>query len=61
MADATENYPKFEVCAVVTLLQAEGMSQSEVLGRLVSVYDQKVCSLKELSVRCNKFQHGGRH
>jgi hypothetical protein len=29
MAIATGNYSKFEVCTVVTFLQAEGMSQQD--------------------------------
>jgi hypothetical protein len=31
-----ENYSKFEVCTVVRFLQAEGVGQSEIHGRLVS-------------------------
>jgi hypothetical protein len=44
------------VCAVVTLLEAEGVSQNEIHHRLVSVYSQKVFSQKE--VWCNKFKDG---
>jgi hypothetical protein len=32
-----ENYSKFEVCKVVRLLQAEGLSESEIHRRLGSV------------------------
>jgi hypothetical protein len=50
MAGAFENYSKFEVSMVVRFLQAEGMSQSKIHRRLVSVYGQNVFSLKEVSV-----------
>jgi hypothetical protein len=35
-AGVNENYSKFEVCAVVRFLQAEGVSQSKIHCRLVS-------------------------
>jgi hypothetical protein len=50
MAGRIENYSKFEVCMVVRFLQAEGVSQSEIHRRLVSVYGQKVFRQKEVSV-----------
>jgi hypothetical protein len=50
MAGVIENYSKFEVRAVVRFLQADGVSQSEVHLRLVSVYGQNVFSRKEVSV-----------
>lgn len=58
MAGVTGNYSKFEVCTVVRFLQAEGVSQSKIHCRLVSVYGQKVFSRKEVSVWCNKFKDG---
>jgi hypothetical protein len=58
MADVIENDSKFEVHAVVRFYQAEGVSQSEIHRRLVSVYDQNVFSGKEVFVWCNKFKHG---
>jgi transposase len=58
MAGVIENYSKFEVRAVVRFLHAEGVSQSEIHHRLVSVYGQNVFSRKEVAVWCNKFKHG---
>jgi transposase len=58
MAGVIENYSKFEVYAVARFLQAEGVSQSEIHRRLVSVYGQNVFSRKEVSVWCNKFKDG---
>jgi hypothetical protein len=37
MAGVVDNYSKFEVRVVVRFLQAEGVSQSEIHLRLVSV------------------------
>jgi hypothetical protein len=42
MAGVVENYSKFEVCAAVRFLQAEGASRSEVLRRSASVYGRNV-------------------
>jgi hypothetical protein len=56
MASVIENYSKFEVRGVVRFLQAEGVSQSEIHRRLVSVYGQNVFSQNEVSVWCNKFK-----
>jgi hypothetical protein len=53
MASVMENYSKFEVNAVVRLLQAEGQSQSDMHQRLVSVKGRK-----EGSVWHNKFNVG---
>jgi hypothetical protein len=50
MAGVTENYSEFEVSALVTFLQVEGVSQDEIDRRLMSVYGQKVFSRKEVSV-----------
>jgi hypothetical protein len=47
MAGVIENYSKFEVRAVVRFWQVEGVSQSEIHRRLMSVYGQKFFSLKE--------------
>jgi hypothetical protein len=47
MACVVENYSKIEVLAVVGFLQAEGVSQSEINRRLVSVYGWNVSSRKE--------------
>jgi hypothetical protein len=58
MAGMMENYLKFEVHAVVRFLQAEGVSQTKIHRRLVSVYGQNVFSQKEVSVWCNKFEDG---
>jgi hypothetical protein len=54
----TENYFKFEVRAVVIFFNAEGVSQSEIRLRLVSVYCQNVLRRKEVSVWCNIFKDG---
>jgi hypothetical protein len=56
--DVIENYSKSEVCVVVRFLHAEGVSQSEIHRRLVSVYSEEVFSRKVLSVWCNKFKDG---
>jgi histone-lysine N-methyltransferase SETMAR len=53
-----ENYSKSEVRAVVRLLQAEGVSESKIHRRLVSVYGQNLFNRKEPSVWCNKFKDG---
>jgi hypothetical protein len=53
MDGAIEYYSKSEVCTVVRFLQAEGMSQSEINRRLVTVYGQKVFSQKELSIEAD--------
>jgi hypothetical protein len=58
MASVIENYSKFEVRALVRFLRAEGLSQNEILSRLVSVYGQNVFSQKEVFVWCNKFKNG---
>jgi hypothetical protein len=58
MAGETENYSKSEVRAVVTGLQSEGVSRSEIHSRSVSIHGQKVFSRKEMSVWCNKFKDG---
>jgi hypothetical protein len=58
MAGVMENYSKFEVCAVIWFLQAEGVSQSEIHCRSVRVYGQNVFSRKEVSVWCNIFKDG---
>jgi ribosomal protein S19E (S16A) len=50
MAYVAENYFKFYVRAVVRLLQAEGVIQSEIRRRSLSVHGQKVVSRKEVSV-----------
>jgi hypothetical protein len=42
MASVIEHYSKFEVCAVVSFLQAQGVSQSKIHRMLVSVYDRSV-------------------
>jgi hypothetical protein len=55
MAGVTENYSKIEVGAVIRFLQAEGVSQSEIRRRSLSVYGQKVFSQEEMSVWFNKF------
>jgi hypothetical protein len=44
MAGVIENYSKFEVRPVVRFLQTEGVSQSEIQHRLVSIYGQKFSS-----------------
>jgi hypothetical protein len=48
--------PQIRDRAVVRYWQAEGVIHSEVHHRLVSVYCQIVFSLKEVSLRCNKFK-----
>jgi hypothetical protein len=53
-----ENYSKFEVHTVVRFLHVEGVSQSEIHCKLVSVYGQNVFSRKEVAVWCNKFKDG---
>jgi hypothetical protein len=58
MAGVIKNYSKFEVHAVVRLLQAEGASQSEIHRRLVSVVQPERFQLKKVSVWCNKFKDG---
>jgi hypothetical protein len=58
MASVVKYYSKFEICTVVRFLQAEGVSQSKIHHRLVSVYNQNVFSLKEVSVWYNKFKDG---
>jgi hypothetical protein len=58
MGGVTENYSKIEVRAVVRFLQAEGVTESEINSRLLSVYGQKVFSRKDVSLRCNKFKAG---
>jgi hypothetical protein len=58
MAGVNGHSCKFEVRAVVRFMQAEGVSQSRIHGRLVSVYGQNVCSRKEASVWCIKFKDG---
>jgi hypothetical protein len=45
MAGVIENYLKFEVCAVIRILQPEGARQNEIGSRLMSVYDRKVFSV----------------
>jgi hypothetical protein len=50
MAGVTENYSKFEVSTLVRLLQAEGVSHSEINRRILSVYGHNVLSRKEVSV-----------
>jgi hypothetical protein len=57
MAGVSNYYSKFEVSGVVRILQ-EGVSQSEIHRRLLSVYGQKVFSRKEVSVWYNKFKDG---
>jgi hypothetical protein len=49
MADATENYSKFDVRAIVRFWQAEEVSQSEIHRRSLSVYGQKAVSRQEVS------------
>jgi hypothetical protein len=56
MAGVIENDSKLEVGAVVRFLQAEGLSESKIHHRLVSVYGQNVFSQKEVSVWCKKFK-----
>jgi hypothetical protein len=56
MAGAIENYSKFEDCALVRFLHAEGVSQ--IHHRLVSVYGQNVFSQTEVSVQCGQFKDG---
>jgi hypothetical protein len=51
MTSVIENYSKFEAHAVVQFLQAQGVSQSEIHRRLVSVF-----SRKEEFAWCNKFK-----
>jgi hypothetical protein len=58
MAGMIENYSKFVICTVVRLLQVEGVSQSKIHLRLMSVCGQNVFSQKEVSVWCNKFKDG---
>jgi hypothetical protein len=57
MAGVIENYSKSEVRAVVKCFRAEGLIESEICRRLVSVYGQKVFSRK-VSMWCNKFRDG---
>jgi hypothetical protein len=56
MAGAIEDYSKFEVGTAVRVLQAEGVTQSEIPHRLVNVCGQKVFSGKEVSLWCNEFK-----
>jgi hypothetical protein len=58
MIGVTENYSKFEVRAVVRFLQSEGLSQSEIHRRTVSVYGQNIFKRKEVSVWCKIFTDG---
>jgi hypothetical protein len=58
MADVMENYTKFVVRSAIRILQAEAVSQSQILHRLMCVYGQNVFSQKEVSVWCNKFKDG---
>jgi hypothetical protein len=44
MAGVIENYSKFEVLAVDRSLQVEGMSQSEIHRRSVTVYGENAFS-----------------
>jgi hypothetical protein len=44
MASVIENFPKFDVHWVVRFLQTEGVSQSKVYCRLLSVYGQNIFS-----------------
>jgi hypothetical protein len=53
-----ENYSQLEVPAMVTFLQVEGISWSEIHHRLVSVYGQNVFCRKEVYLGCNKFNDG---
>jgi hypothetical protein len=54
MASVIENYFKFEVCTVVRLLQAEGVSQSEIHRWLVSLWPERfqpkgsVCVMQQI-------------
>jgi hypothetical protein len=50
MASVAENCSKFEVRAVVRFLQAEGVHESKINCRLVSVYGQNVFHQKEVPV-----------
>jgi hypothetical protein len=61
MSTVIENYSKFEVRTVVRFLQAEGVSQSKIHRRLMSVYGQNVFSRKEVSVWCNKIKLAKQH
>jgi hypothetical protein len=47
MANVIENYTRFEVHAVVTFLQLNGVIQIKIYGRLTSVNSQNVSSWKE--------------
>jgi hypothetical protein len=38
MAEAIQEYSKFEFCAVARFLQAAGVSQSEIHHKIMSVY-----------------------
>jgi hypothetical protein len=53
-----EYYSKFDVRVVVRFLQAEGISQSDINCRVVSVYVQNILSKKEVSVWCSEFEDG---
>jgi hypothetical protein len=56
IAGVIENYSEFEVRAVVRFLQAEGMSQSEILRRFASAYGRK-----KKSLWCKNVEKAERH
>jgi hypothetical protein len=54
MAGVTENCYKFGVRALVTYLQAERISLSEIRRGSVSVYGQNVFRINEVYLWCNR-------